>query len=325
MRKGVGVKMPPIYEVKNLEKTYKKGKVKANKNISFTVNKGEILGVFGPNGAGKSTLIKQMVGHIRPTKGDIWFRGNRLFEQTARVAEQVAYYAQEPYAMEKLKVSEAIKFTGRLRGMTKADADEAGEWLIERLKLTNVRHKLLRRVSGGQKRLVGIAAALIGHMEVLILDEPTNELDPENRRLVWNLILESNKERGVTVLLVTHNVLEAEQVVDRVMMVDKGELLAIDTVGNLKNMVDQRLRIEVTSAFGKRKVAEDWLRRRGEIEVVSENRFRLFIDKQQAGETVQEMVENSEQMACEEYKLLPPSLEDVYFHLGGREGFEHGK
>lgn len=314
-----------IYEVANLEKTYKKGKVKANKNISFTVKRGEILGVFGPNGAGKSTLIKQMVGHIRPTSGTISFRGESIFRQTKRIARLVAYYAQEPHAMESLKVWEVITFTGRLRGMSKKEAEEAAEELLERLKLEKVSDKLLKRISGGQKRLVGIATALIGNMEVLILDEPTNELDPENRRLVWNLILEYNRTRGVTILLVTHNVLEAEQVVDRVMMVDHGELLAIDTVGHLKEMVDQRLRIEMTSSFGKREITEKVLKQWGNVEVLSENRLRLMVPKAQAGEVVNEIVERSEEMACEEYKLIPPSLEDVYFHLGGKDDLANGE
>lgn len=317
--------MEVIYEVSNLDKTYKKGKVKANKQISFTVNRGEILGVFGPNGAGKSTLIKQMVGHIKPTSGDIAFQGESIFRQTKRIARLVAYYAQEPHAMESLKVWEVITFTGRLRGMTKKEAEQAAEELLERLRLEKVRGKLLKRISGGQKRLVGIATALIGNMEVLILDEPTNELDPENRRLVWNLILEYNRTRGVTILLVTHNVLEAEQVVDRVMMVDHGELLAIDTVGNLKEMVDQRLRIEITSSFGKREVAEKALAQWGETEILSENRLRLMIPKSEAGAVVNEIVEHSEEMACEEYKLIPPSLEDVYFRLGGKDEFSNGK
>lgn len=227
--------------------------------------------------------------------------------------------------MESLKVWEVITFTGRLRGMNKADAEsEAGE-LIDRLKLARVRNKMLKRISGGQKRLVGIATALIGNMEVLILDEPTNELDPENRRLIWSLILEHNRKRGVTVLLVTHNVLEAEQVVDRVMMVDHGELLAIDTVGNLKEMVDQRLRIEITSRFGMREAAEKALSHWGKVEVLSENRLRLMVSKEKAGAVVNEIIEKSEEMACEEYKLIPPSLEDVYFHLGGKEGLADGE
>ncbi|HEX7065875.1 MAG TPA: ABC transporter ATP-binding protein [Bacillales bacterium] len=314
-----------VYEVNGLGKTYKKGKIQANKNISFAVQKGEILGVFGPNGAGKSTLIKQMVGHIQPTSGDITFQGKSIFKQTKRIARLVAYYAQEPHAMESLKVWEVITFTGRLRGMSKKEAERDAEELLERLKLTEVGHKLMKRISGGQKRLVGIATALIGNMEVLILDEPTNELDPENRRLIWNLILEYNRTRGVTVLLVTHNVLEAEQVVDRVMMVDHGELLAIDTVGNLKGMVDQRLRIEVTSSFGKRQVTEKVLKQWGEVEVLSENRLRLMVPKAEAGAIVNEIVERSEEMACEEYKLIPPSLEDVYFHLGGKDELAHAE
>jgi len=316
--------VPILYEVSHVEKTYKKGKVRANRDISFTVQQGEILGVFGPNGAGKSTLIKQLVGHIKPTSGEIRFEGKDIFKQTNRLARLVSYYAQEPHALTSLKVREVITFTGRLRGMPKRAAEREADILLEQLHLTDVQHKLLKRISGGQKRLVGIAAALIGDMKALILDEPTNELDPENRRLVWNLILEYNRTRGVTVLLVTHNVLEAEQVVDRVMVIDRGQLLAIDTVGRLKQLVDQRLRIEVTSRFGEREKTENALKKWGEVIVLSENRLRLMVDKHRASAIVSEIIEQSDAIACEEYKLIPPSLEDVYFHLGGKEALTHG-
>ena len=317
--------MQPIMEVNHVSKTYKKGAIKANQDISFTVQKGEILGVFGPNGAGKSTLIKQLVGHIRSTSGEIKLHGENILKSPQKLARQIAYYSQEPHAMTALKVKEVISFTGRLRGMSKADAVRETTALVERLHLEEVQDKLLKRISGGQKRLVGIATALIGNMELLILDEPTNELDPENRRLIWNLILEYNQVRGITVLLVTHNVLEAEQVVDRVMVIDKGKLLAIDTVGHLKSMVDQRLRVEITSRFGERHRTEKALEKWGNFEVLSENRLRMMVPKAKAGEIINEIVSNSNEMACEEYKLIPPSLEDVYFHLGGRESIDHVK
>lgn len=151
------------------------------------------------------------------------------------------------------------------------------------------------------------------------MDEPTNELDPEKRRLIWHTVSELNRRQGVTILLVTHNVLEAEQIVDRVAVVDYGKLLTIDSVGNLKEMVDQRLRIETTSTFGSRHITQKALTRFGTVEVLGENRLRLYVEKDRASEVLEQIVARSEMMACEEYKVIPPSLEDVYFYLGGRE------
>ena len=311
--------MTSIYDVQNLTKVYKKGKVKANDNISFRVRSGEILGVFGPNGAGKSTLIRQMTGMIKPTSGDVLFAGQSVFSNPQDVVKRVAYYAQEPYAITSLTVREAVEFTGKLRGMDGREAARQAKSLIGRLELESVVNKQVKQLSGGQKKLVGIAATLVGEMDVLILDEPTNELDPEKRRLIWHTVSELNRRQGVTILLVTHNVLEAEQIVDRVAVVDHGKLLTIDSVGNLKEMVDQRLRIETTSTFGSRHITQKALTGFGTVEVLGENRLRLYVEKDRAGEVLEQIVARSEMMACEEYKVIPPSLEDVYFYLGGRE------
>lgn len=311
--------MSSVYDVLHLTKVYKKGQVKANDDINFSVRQGEILGIFGPNGAGKSTLIKQMTGMIRPTSGDVLFCGKSVFARPLEVVKRVAYYAQEPYAITSLTVREAVEFTGKLRGMTGRNAARQTAGLLERLELSDAVNKTVKQLSGGQKKLVGVAAALVGEMEVLILDEPTNELDPEKRRLIWKTVLEMNREQGVTVLLVTHNVLEAEQVVDRVAVVDHGKLLTLDTVGNLKGMVDQRLRLETTSVFGRRQVTEKALSALGRVDVLGENRLRLYVEKERAGDVLSQIVAHSELMACEEYKVIPPSLEDVYFYLGGRE------
>ncbi|MDW7683698.1 MAG: ABC transporter ATP-binding protein [Bacillota bacterium] len=317
--------MEAIYSVRQVSKVYKKGAVRANDKISFDVKKGEILGVFGPNGAGKSTLIRQMVGFLKPTEGDILFDGNSVFKDPLAVTNRVAYYAQEPLALTSLTVREAIEITGKLRGMPGTLVRRKSAELLEELELSELANQTIKRISGGQQKLVGIATALIGNTDVLILDEPTNELDPEKRRLVWRTIMELNRQQGVTVLLVTHNVLEAEQVVDRVAVIDFGRLLTIDTVGNLKSMVDSRLRIETTSMFGKRKVTEKALKAWGTVEILGENRLRLFVEKERAGTVLSEIISHSDAMACEEYKVIPPSLEDVYFYLGGRETAVHVK
>ncbi|MCW3490599.1 ABC transporter ATP-binding protein [Dethiobacter alkaliphilus] len=317
--------MEPVYEVEQLTKVYKRGQVRANDGITFEVRQGEILGVFGPNGAGKSTLIKQMTGMTRPTSGDVLFKGRSVFTNPLEVIKKVAYYAQEPYAITSLTVQEAVEFTGKLRGMAGQEAVIQAKRLIEKLELSEFVNKPVKQLSGGQKKLVGVAAALVGDMDVLILDEPTNELDPEKRRLIWNTVLELNRDQGVTVLLVTHNVLEAEQVVDRVAIVDYGKLLTIDSVGHLKQMVDQRLRIETTSTFGRRQVTEEALSAWGDVEVLGENRLRLYVEKNRAADVLGQIVEGSDKIACEEYKVIPPSLEDVYFSLGGREKMIHVK
>ncbi|WP_171416685.1 ATP-binding cassette domain-containing protein [Paenibacillus alvei] len=304
---------PVIYELDHVSQMYKRGKVKANVDISLQVQDGEILGVLGPNGAGKSTLIKQMIGHLKPTEGRVLFKGMDVSRHTKHVAQQVAYFSQDPHVLSALKAQEALEFTGRLRGMTKSEALRQSAELLEMMGLSDFRHKQLKHLSGGQRRMIGIGTALIGRLPVLIFDEPTNELDPKNRRLVWNLIKERNRE-GATIILVTHNVLEAEQVVDRVAVVNHGRLLVIDAVAKLKQKVDQRLKFELTTEFGCREAAEQALRQWGQLHVDGENRLRLLVDKSEAS-LVLDYIVRSPHLPIEEYAVKPPSLEDVYFHI----------
>ncbi|MDG0872630.1 ABC transporter ATP-binding protein [Paenibacillus thiaminolyticus] len=302
-----------VYEVEQVNQLYKKGKVKANIDISLQVQEGEILGVLGPNGAGKSTLIKQMIGHLKPTSGCVRYEGVDVSQHSKRIAQRVAYYSQEPHVLSSLRAREALVFTGRLRGMAKAEAERQAEELLELMGLADKGGKLLRQLSGGQRRMVGIGTVMIGRLPVLILDEPTNELDPANRRLVWNLIKERNQQ-GATVILVTHNVLEAEQVVDRVAVINHGRLLANDMVAKLKQKVDQRLKFELTTEFGRREVTMQALECWGQLHSNGENRLTLLVNKEDASQVL-DYIAHSPDLPIEEYAVKPPSLEDVYFHI----------
>ncbi|SDZ01091.1 ABC-2 type transport system ATP-binding protein [Evansella caseinilytica] len=304
--------MKRVFEIKNVTKTYKKGKVTANENISFSIMQGEILGLLGPNGAGKSTLIKQIVAHVQPSEGKILYNGTDVSTQSRLVSREVAYYAQEPASLTSLKVNEALYFTARLRGMKKSAAKEQTNQLLEKLGLQESGNKQLKRLSGGQKRLAGIGTTLIGAAAVLIFDEPTNELDPKKRRLVWDLIQERNRE-GATIILVTHNILEAEQVVDRVAVINHGKLLAIDSVSTLKNRVDQRLKADITLATPQPPAMEA-LQSWGQLVPLTEHRCRLLIEKDRAAELLT-FLNEAQAEGIHSYAISPPSLEDVYFHI----------
>lgn len=308
-----------VYEIECVNHTYKKGKVKvkASDDISFRIRAGEVLGILGPNGAGKSTLIKQLVGLLKPTEGRVLYNGVDVHKQVRTVASEVAYYSQEPHVLSALKAFEALVFTGRLRGMSKKAAEQEASLLLERFELTDAGPKQLKQLSGGQKRMVGIGTTLIGSSRVLILDEPTNELDPKKRRLVWNLIQEQ-QSRGATVILVTHNVLEADSVVDRVAVVNHGNLLAIDNVAKLKQRVDQRLKFEIQTMIGRREEAAAAMESWGIVHRTGENRICVIVNKPEAGALLERLIADAS-LPVEEYSVLPPSLEDVYFHID-REG-----
>lgn len=277
--------MAAIFEIDHVSKMFKKGKKQANRDIHFDIQAGEIIGLLGPNGAGKSTLIKQMVAHLAPTQGEIRFNGVDVLKQTKHIARNVSYYSQEPHALTSLKVREALYFTGRLRGMGKSEAMIQTDELIDRIGLSDLHNSPISRISGGQKRMVGIGTALIGNAPIYIFDEPTNELDPKNRRLIWSLIQEKNR-MGATIILVTHNILEAEQVVDRVAVINHGQLLAVDQVSRLKQKVDQRLKFELTAQTGDMDEVVRSIKHMGDLKKTGETRLRLLVEKNEGKSVV---------------------------------------
>ncbi|MNU57750.1 Daunorubicin/doxorubicin resistance ATP-binding protein DrrA [compost metagenome] len=309
--------MNKVYEIQNVRKVYKKGKKVANEDITFDVHEGEILAILGPNGAGKSTLMKQMVAQSKPTSGHITLYGRDVIRYSGEVAQRVGYYAQETWPLANLTVQEAIFITARLRGINGIEADRLTRLWIDKFDLHSISDKMIKRISGGQRRLAGLAAVMAGDPPVLILDEPTNELDPVKRKLVWDLVREKNREQGTTVLLVTHNVLEAEQVVDRVAIIDHGKLQVIDSITNLKNRVDPRLKVEFTLLSGYREQAEQLLSQWGAVDTLSENRVQMLVQRDEVSRLVSNITAHLDQLSCEAYKIVPPSLEDVYIKLGG--------
>ncbi|MCP5051036.1 MAG: ABC transporter ATP-binding protein [bacterium] len=309
----------PVYKIDGLTKIYKNGNVLANDNISLEINRGEIFGIFGPNGAGKTTLVRQLAGLIKPTSGSIYLNGADVIKSPDIIPRHVAYFAQAPWILWSLKVWETIYFTGIFRGLSKKDAKEQTDQLITKLDLTDIRDRLMERVSGGQAKLLGIAAALIGQRQVMILDEPTNELDPTNRIKVWNLFTDLCREKKVTIILVTHNVLEAEQVVDRVIIVDKGKIIANGTPGELKSHIDDRVRLEFTF---KPNTPEDQLATVRSFEnaiQLKPGKWQVFIPKQEVPSIYNGIMKTIDIENLEDFRLMTTTLEDVYLRMGGKE------
>ena len=236
------------YEVTGLRKVYRSPKVVANDRISFTARCGESFGLLGANGAGKTTLVRQLVGLMTPSAGQIDLFGERLDGNRRRqVGRTVAYLPQGSLTLGEFKVLEAVQWTGVLRGLTKKLArTEAGE-LVERLGLDKLTERPIRKLSGGERRLCHIAMTLIGRLPVLILDEPTVDIDPRLRQRVWDLIQE-RAAAGAAVILVTHDVAEAERVLDRVAILDAGRVIAAGTPAELKAELAHRTRVEIVVA-----------------------------------------------------------------------------
>src|SRR5262245_5488350 len=208
-------------------KSRKSGQIIANDDLTFTVRRGEIFGLLGPNGAGKTTLISQLLGLLRPTAGEIWVEGINVVQQPDVVKQHIGFLPQTGLAMRGVEVERALRYTGRLRGQTEADARAQSQELLHELDLRPYADRLVQKLSGGLMRLTHFAMALMGRPQVLVLDEPTNELDPQKRRLVWDVLARLNRNQGTTCVLVTHNVLEAEKVLQRVAVLRHGRMIAL--------------------------------------------------------------------------------------------------
>lgn len=306
----------PVYEVRNLVKTYKSGKVRANDGLSFDIHEGEIFGLLGPNGAGKSTLVGQLTGLLRPDSGTLNLYGHDIGRNSRFATEVVAALTQTPLPLGDLSVLEVLRVTGHLRGLSRRDAHAEGERLIERLGLGAERDKRLGKLSGGLWRLATIAVALIGERPVLVLDEPTNELDPVNRRMIWDLLLDLKREKGRTIILVTHNVLEAERVIERVGIIDHGKVVAWGTPGQLKSLVDDRVHLELTLAEGQEEHGAR-IAALGSATRVTDRHWVVLAERHAVRGVMDRVLGEIGIDRLDDFRLTTPSLEDVYLQLAG--------
>jgi ABC-2 type transport system ATP-binding protein len=243
MSSSLGDDSAIVYRVIDLVKRYKGQERPANDRLTFEVRAGEIFGILGANGAGKSTLVRQMVNLLAPTSGTIEFFGRPL---DASVTLRVGYMPQHADALNRLTVEEALYYTAHLRGLSAAEAIADRDALIATWNLESFRRQDSATLSGGQRRLLRIAVAAAGRPDVMILDEPTSDLDPARRRAVWEMLAGLRKARRVTIVFVTHDAEEAERVVDRVAIMRGGDLVAIGTPPALKRVVGRALRVEVS-------------------------------------------------------------------------------
>jgi ABC-2 type transport system ATP-binding protein len=232
-----------LLEIKDITKIYK-GKVKANENISLSVSEGEVFGLLGPNGAGKTTLVNQIIGLTRPTSGGISISGVDVIAKPDYAREVCSFQAQVQAPIAGLSSMQAIELAGRIRGGKKTDVHKRAMELVEKLELGEWQKTLGLNVSGGVRRLVAFCMAAVVPGRIVILDEPTNDVDPLRRRAIWQEV-QTLAKQGSTVLLVTHNILEAERVVDRLAIIDLGQVKGMGTPASLKESEGDAMRLEL--------------------------------------------------------------------------------
>ena len=258
-----------MIEVKNVTKKY--GKVVAVDDISFTINDGEIVGLLGPNGAGKSTTMNILTGYIEQTYGDVIIEGYNTLKKPKKAKKQIGYMAEGVPLYTDLTVKEFVTYMAELKQVNRKERKEKVQKVIEQTGLKEVENRLTKNLSRGYKQRVSMAGALVGEPKILILDEPTVGLDPKQITEIRKLIKELGKTH--TVILSSHILSEVSQICNKVIIINKGKIIAIDTPENLEKKVSKNNCIYVTveDTENKIKTIKDKIKEIKNITLVQEN------------------------------------------------------
>jgi len=299
--------------IDGLRKTYR-GAIRANDDVTLRAEAGQVYGVLGHNGAGKTTLVHQVVGLLKPDAGAISIHGHDVVADPAYARRVCSIEAQSQVPINGMTPRQAIGLVGRLRGGSAADVRRRTEALIDALEIGEWASTDGARLSGGVKRLVSFCMAAVAPGRVVILDEPTNDVDPVRRRHLWRGV-RALADDGAAVLLVTHNVVEAERSVDRLGILDHGRVIVEGTPAELKDSVSHDLRLELVLEPG---VVEapgaSFLQRPNR----TGQRIIGTVSAAEAGEAAAWAQSLHEAGRLEEFALAPATLEDVYVELVDR-------
>ena len=258
-----------MIQVENVTKKY--GSFIAVNNINFEIDEGEIVGFLGPNGAGKSTTMNMITGFIEPSKGRIIVDGYDISKKPKKAKKQIGYMPEGVPLYSDLTVKEFVTYMAEIKGVDRKEKKNKVQEVLEKTGLLDVQNKLTKNLSRGYKQRVSMAGALVGNPKVIILDEPTVGLDPKQVTEIRALIKELGKEH--TVILSSHILSEVSQICNRVIIINKGEIIAIDTPENLENKVIQENSIYVTveDNNGKMENIKEKLENVKEIKLVTQN------------------------------------------------------
>jgi len=307
--------MTTVLQTEHLTKRY--GQLTAVDDLSLEVHEGEVFGFLGPNGAGKTTSISMMCGLLKPDVGRVLVHGQLVHGGAADVRARVGVCPQETVLWEKLTALEQLEFVGTLYGVPPRTARQRGNDLLEALGLSAKSNELAGKLSGGMKRRLNLALALIHDPQILVLDEPEAGLDPQSRVLVREFI--RSLARKKTVILTTHNMDEAERLADRVAIIDHGRLLVVDTPDELKRTVGEGDVLEVNIADDDPKpIAAIAGRFFADVSTVNHTltvRGRGLIER--LPELLQALREAN--VKTSDVRLRANSLEDVFLSLTGRK------
>ncbi|USS40024.1 ATP-binding cassette domain-containing protein [Thermococcus aggregans] len=306
--------------VENLVKKY--GDFEAVRGISFKVKRGEIFAFLGPNGAGKTTTVHMLTTLLRPTSGRAVVAGHDVVNEPMEVRKRIGIVFQDPTLDGELTAYENMYIHGRIYGLKGSELKEKIERLLKFVELWEFKDKPVKTFSGGMQRRLEIARSLLHEPEVLFLDEPTIGLDPQTRAHIWDYIKAMKEEHNMTIFLTTHYMDEAEQLADRIAIIDHGKIIAEGTAEELKKLVGNDviyLKLEAPEEL--RCFKADFIRG---CKVLADGRVALEVEN--AAEALPRLFELAGEKGIKilEVTYHRPTLNDVFLHLTGREIREEG-
>lgn len=305
-------------ETRSLSKSF--GTVNAVDDVSFTVKAGEIFGFLGPNGAGKSTTIMILTTLLKPTSGHALVSGYDVMTHPKQVRQSIGYVQQESTVDEYLTGRENLLLQARLNHIPKDQINKKIDDILELIELSDKQNDPVITYSGGMRKRLDIAGGLLHQPKVLFLDEPTVGLDIQTRRKIWEYIKKIHKEFQMTIFLTTHYMEEADQLCDRIGIIDNGKIQVIDTPENMKNAMGN----EIISLTFENENSEDFLSQLSQIDLVKKinkdnDKFTLFVSS--GTEVIPKIFQISVALGIKitSISLTRPTLDDVFISYTGRE------
>jgi ABC-2 type transport system ATP-binding protein len=308
-----------MIEIEGLTRRF--GNFTAVDNISLQVEKGEVLGFLGPNGAGKSTTIRMLCTLLRPTEGTARVAGFDIGRQPGQVRQHIGLVAEKLILYDQLTAEENLRLFGRMNNMPADQIRDGIDTWLGRLAMKKWQKHLVGTFSTGMKQRINVARALLHHPDVLFLDEPTLGLDPQTTRAIHEFALEL-RTKGITIVLTTHDMVEAETMCDRIAIIDQAKIVALDSTQNLKRLLGGGDTTIVDMEISN--LSDSIVTKIGSLETVTSvtqadaYRVRIHTRGDNALGPVISAI-SSGGASLRSIKTVEPSLEDVFLHLTGRE------
>jgi ABC-2 type transport system ATP-binding protein len=289
-------------------------------SINFSVEKGEIFGFLGPNGAGKSTAINMLTTLLLPTGGRAIVNGFDVAKSPHEVRSTIGIVPQDILLESELTARENLEFQGQVYKVKKEKIEEVIPGLLKMVALEDRENSRVKTFSGGMKRRLEVVKSFLHSPSILFLDEPTQGLDPQSRRVLWDYILKLNKEDGITMFLTTHYMEEADYLCDRIAIIDYGKILDIDTPANLKDKIGEGDLIEIKGE-GDIDTLVKALETDCPCTIKEQKDGFLRIMAKKSEEVLPQVLKKSENLNIKitYMSVREPTLEDVFIHYTGRE------